>query len=97
MAESKFIRCSWGTFPVKYFFTNSIHANQTESQVPENQDLSADSVKNEIENILKNNTTGKKLSDQKIADMLEEKGIKIARRTVAKYRSSLNIASSYER
>lgn len=97
MAESKFIRCSWGTFPVKYFFTNSIHSNQTESQVPENQDLSADSVKNEIENILKNNTTGKKLSDQKIADMLEEKGIKIARRTVAKYRSSLNIASSYER
>ncbi|MDA3832571.1 MAG: hypothetical protein PF495_04165, partial [Spirochaetales bacterium] len=40
---------------------------------------------------------GKRLSDQKIADMLKKRGITIARRTVAKYRSELNIDSSFHR
>lgn len=81
MADSKFIRCDWGTFPVKYFFSAAV-----------------DNLRLEIEKILNAQKPGdKKLSDQKIADMLAEKGINIARRTVSKYRAQLNIASSYER
>ena len=81
MADSKYIRCDWGTFPVKYFFSAAV-----------------DNVKIEIENILKAQKPGeKRLSDQKIADMLSEKGIEIARRTVSKYRSQMDIGSSYER
>ncbi len=107
MAESKFLRCEWGTFPVKYFFTKALASTkqkltegteekkESESTV---ENISTDSVKIEIEKILKAQKPGeKKLSDQKIADILAEKGIKIARRTVSKYRIQLNIASSYER
>ena len=47
--------------------------------------------------IIKENTGKKALSDQKIADALEKEGIKIARRTVAKYRSEMALDSSRER
>jgi len=50
-----------------------------------------------MQEIIEGHTGGKPLSDQKIADLLAEKGIKIARRTVSKYRLSLNIDSSYVR
>ena len=39
----------------------------------------------------------KKLSDQKLSDMLAERGIKVARRTIAKYRSQIGVKSSYDR
>ena len=106
MAESKFLRCEWGTFPVKYFFSKALVSTKPKTNkknekkeietVAEN--ISTDNVKIEIEKILKAQKPGeKKLSDQKIADILAGKGIKIARRTVSKYRAQLNIASSYER
>lgn len=107
MAESKFLRCEWGTFPIKYFFTKALASTKQKSKEETEEkkevesaaeNISTDSVKIEIEKILKAQKPGeKKLSDQKIADILAEKGIKIARRTVSKYRTQLNIASSYER
>ena len=60
--------------------------------------LSKEAVKAQIKELLEEHKNDKKSpSDQKISDMLAEKGIKIARRTVAKYRAELNISSSYER
>ena len=60
--------------------------------------VSTDTVRHEIEEILKNQKPGeKRLSDQKIADILKSKGYEIARRTVSKYRTQLNISSSYNR
>ena len=50
-----------------------------------------------VREIIGNNTTGKALSDQKISDMLAQKGISCARRTVNKYRKELDIDSSYIR
>ena len=103
IAESKFLRCEWGTFPIKYFFTKALASTKTKNEENEEtksvaENISTDSVKIEIEKLLKTQKPGeKKLSDQKIADILAEKGIKIARRTVSKYRTQLNIASSYER
>ena len=68
------------------------------SQTTENAPLSKESVKYEIAQILEEHKNDKKaLSDQKISDILAEKGIKVARRTVAKYRGELNINSSYGR
>ncbi len=106
MALSKFIQCEWGLFPVKYFFTNalSVLAKEIlpEIQPSQNENSSGDfvskeNVKFEIQKILQEHSGEKSLSDQKIADMLSERGIKIARRTVAKYRAQLDIKSSYGR
>lgn len=101
IADSKFLHCEWGTFPLKYFFTTAIHKKITMDDVSAGDtrtEVSTDTVMLEIEKILSSQKPGeKRLSDQKIADMLSEKGYQIARRTVAKYRSRLNIASSYSR
>ncbi len=100
MANSKYIQCDWGLFPVKYFFSNSIDmsfVSKNSSDVNKNS-KSKESVKFEIAEILKEHAGDKKrLSDQKISDILLERHIKIARRTVAKYRNELNIASSFDR
>ena len=60
--------------------------------------ITKENVVEEIKKILKEHQSdGKKLSDQKISDLLAARGIKVARRTVAKYRGQLNIDSSYTR
>lgn len=111
LADSKFIRCSWGTFPIKYFFTSAIAKKsvpvfaKTEEELSQKtfaqtQDgmVSSNTIKIEIQKILDSQKPGeKRLSDQKIADLLAAKGFQVARRTVAKYRSQLNINSSYNR
>lgn len=92
-ASSKYVRTAWGTFPLSYFFSSW---GSTTTSTAEN--TSSTVIKLEIKKILEEHKNdNKKLSDQKIADILEERGIKIARRTVAKYRDSLNISSSYDR
>ncbi|MBR1721202.1 MAG: RNA polymerase factor sigma-54 [Treponema sp.] len=107
MASSKYLACEWGIFPISYFFTNAV-GTAKESDLsqkggespssPENASLSKEAVKYEIAEILEEHKNDKKaLSDQKISDLLAEKGIKVARRTVEKYRGELNINSSYER
>lgn len=79
MANSKYIECEWGLFDIKYFFVNAV-----------SEDVSKDRILQEIGKIMEEHKgDGKKLSDQKISDILKERGITIARRTVAKYRSSL--------
>ncbi len=79
MANSKYIECEWGLFDVKYFFVNAV-----------SKDVSKDKILLEIKAILEEHKNDKKkLSDQKISDILQERGITVARRTVAKYRSSL--------
>lgn len=101
MANSKFLQCKWGLFELKYFFTNAVNTENTSTLMATINDspaASKEAVKFEINAILQEHKNDKKaLSDQKISDLLAEKGIKIARRTVAKYRSELNVNSSYER
>ena len=89
MSNSKYIQCDWGLFNIKYFFTNA--ASTKDGSV------SRDNVLHHLKEIIENNSEGKKLSDQKLAEALEKRGIKIARRTVAKYRNLLNVESSYNR
>ncbi len=94
IANGKYVQCDWGIFEIKDFFSNAVN-----EQAGENTIDSKDSIKHQIAQLLQENekTGGKKLSDAKLASLLESKGISIARRTVAKYRSELNIESSFDR
>ena len=72
---------------MKYFFTSGI-------QTASGEGMSNTSVKDMIADIFRNEEHSKPLSDQEVVMMLAQKGIVIARRTVAKYRSELNILPS---
>lgn len=88
LAQTKHIATDWGVLPVKSLFSMSAGAN----------DASRVSVRQQVKEIIDTWQGPKKLSDQKIADILKEKyGITIARRTVAKYRAELSIGSSFDR
>jgi RNA polymerase sigma-54 factor len=85
--SGKYMQTPQGIFEMKYFFTAGI-------QTANGDGLSNTSVKDMISDIFKNEDPGKPLSDQEVVRMLKEKGIVIARRTVAKYRTELNILPS---
>ena len=89
LAQSKWVDTDWGLFQLKYFFTQGVNSSQ-----PGEQTISRNVVKDMIKEIIQEKGA---LSDQKISDLLLEKGVKCARRTVGKYRAELNIDSSYER
>jgi len=76
-----------GVFEMKYFFTSGI-------QTASGEGMSNTSVKDMIAEMFSGENPNKPLSDQEVVKMLAEKGIVIARRTVAKYRSELNILPS---
>lgn len=86
----KYIATPHGVFELKFFFS---HGVRTES----GEDLSNNSVKNAIGELIKSELKTKPLSDDKLAKMLDKQGIKVARRTVAKYREALGILPSHLR
>nr|AGS52860.1 RNA polymerase sigma-54 factor RpoN [uncultured bacterium contig00011] len=90
IANGKYMQTEWGIYKIRHFFTNSISgAGSSGSR------YSKESVKEIIREII---TAEKRLlSDQDICDQLSQKGIALARRTVAKYRNELDMGSSYAR
>jgi RNA polymerase sigma-54 factor len=85
--SGKYMDTPQGIFEMKYFFTAGI-------QTASGNGMSNTSVKEMIAEIFKKEDPTKPLSDQEVVKMLKEKGIVIARRTVAKYRTELNILPS---
>ena len=85
--SGKYIQTPQGVFELKYFFTAGL-------QTVTGDDVSNTSVKDMITEIFKNEDAAKPLADQEVVKMLADKGITIARRTVAKYRTELNILPS---
>ena len=85
--SNKYIDTPQGLFEMKYFFTSGI-------QTANGNGVSNTSVKDMVAEMFAKENPGKPLSDQEIVKMLSEKGIVIARRTVAKYRAELNILPS---
>lgn len=81
ISNGKYLNSIWGTFSIKYFFSKEIKST--------NGGLGSRAVKEIIKRIIENSQT--KLSDEKIRLILKSEGIEIARRTVAKYRQSMNI------
>ncbi len=88
--SGKYMATPQGVFEMKYFFTSGYQTATGES-------LSNTSVKGAILDLLKHENGSAPLSDQEIVEILTERGIPIARRTVAKYRSELNILPSHMR
>ena len=90
VTTNKYMHTPRGVFEFKYFFSSHLSSASGEDQ-------SSTSVRAKIRKLIGAENPAKPLSDSKIANMLAEEGIKVARRTVAKYRESMNIASSSER
>lgn len=91
VTSNKFIQTPRGLFELKYFFTASINA------VNGGEGYSAEAVRHRIKGLIENETLKEVLSDDRIVEILNEAGIDIARRTVAKYREAMHIPSSVQR
>ncbi len=90
VTTNKYMHTPRGVFEFKYFFSSHVSSDSGEDQ-------SSTSVRAKIRRLIGAENAAKPLSDSKIANLLADDGIKVARRTVAKYRESMNIASSSER
>lgn len=84
VANSKFVQTEFGTYRLKFFFSESLSTDSGE-------EVSTREVKKILSNLIEGEDKKHPLSDERLTEMLQEKGYNIARRTVAKYREQLNI------
>ena len=84
VANSKYIQTHFGIFPLKFFFSEGL---QTDS----GEEVSTREIKRILQDCIDNEKKRKPLTDERLTEILQEKGYQIARRTVAKYREQLNI------
>ncbi|MEO6916211.1 MAG: RNA polymerase factor sigma-54, partial [Chitinophagaceae bacterium] len=84
VANSKFVQTEFGTYRLKFFFSESLSTDSGE-------EVSTREVKKILSNMVEAESKKKPLSDERLTELLQEKGYNIARRTVAKYREQLNI------
>jgi len=84
VANSKFVQTEFGTYRLKFFFSESLSTDSGE-------EVSTREVKKILSDLIETEDKKHPLSDERLTDLLQEKGYNIARRTVAKYREQLNI------
>lgn len=84
VSNSKYVQTNFGIYPLKYFFSESMKND-------EGEDISSREIKAILKECIENEDKRKPLTDDKLAELLKEKGYVIARRTVAKYREQLDI------
>ena len=84
VANSKFVQTEFGTYRLKFFFSESL---QTDS----GEEVSTREVKKILSDLIEGESKKHPLSDERLTELLQEKGYNIARRTVAKYREQLNV------
>jgi len=84
VSNSKYVQTNFGVYPLKYFFSESMQNDAGE-------EISSREVKAILRDCIENEDSKKPLTDDKLAEILKEKGYIIARRTVAKYREQMNI------
>ena len=84
VANSKFVQTEFGTYRLKFFFSESLTTDTGE-------EVSTREVKKILSDLIEFENKKKPLSDERLTELLQEKGYNIARRTVAKYREQLNI------
>jgi RNA polymerase sigma-54 factor len=90
VTTQKYMHTPRGIFELKYFFSSHVDTDG-------GGECSSTAIRAIIKKLVAAENTRKPLSDSKIADLLAAQGIKVARRTIAKYRESLSIAPSNER
>jgi RNA polymerase sigma-54 factor len=84
VCSSKYVQCPRGVFELKFFFSSGL-------ETEDGEDVSARTAKDIIRRLIEEEDKRDPLSDQRIAELLHERGLRIARRTVAKYREQLGI------
>jgi RNA polymerase sigma-54 factor len=84
VASSKTVQTDFGVYPLKYFFSEGIATDSGE-------EVSSREVKQIIKELIEQEDKSKPYSDDKLEELLNQKGYNIARRTVAKYREQMNI------
>ena len=90
VTTQKYMHTPRGVFELKYFFSSHVGTSS-------GGECSSTAIRAMIKKLVSQEDPRKPLSDNKIADLLQEEGIEVARRTIAKYRESLNIPSSSDR
>ncbi len=90
VVANKFMTTPWGVFPLKYFFHRSLTGDFGE-------EISSLKIKEKIRKLVENEDKSRPLSDIEIGEILAKNNLKIARRTVAKYRKQLKIPPSHIR
>lgn len=90
ITTQKYMHTPRGTFEFKYFFSSHV-------MTTDGDEASATAIRARIRRLIAAEDPANPLSDNRIAELLREEGIDVARRTVAKYREAMNIASSTER
>ncbi|KFN90707.1 RNA polymerase sigma-54 factor [Tetragenococcus muriaticus PMC-11-5] len=87
--NGKYLETDFGVFELKSFFSKKIGA--------ETNDCSSNDAKHLLQELVNQEDKSKPLSDQKLTELMKEKGVNISRRTVAKYRDALTIPGSTKR
>jgi RNA polymerase sigma-54 factor len=90
VTTNKYVHTPQGIFELKYFFNTGIKSDDGDS-------IASETIKNKISHLVKDEDAKKPLSDEKIVKILEKDNIKIARRTVTKYREIMGILPSNKR
>ncbi|MCA1771294.1 MAG: RNA polymerase factor sigma-54 [Halomonas sp.] len=90
VTTQKFIHTPRGIFELKYFFSSQISGQDGDSH-------SSTAIRARLKKLIQEEPPGKPLSDSRLVTLLEDAGIHVARRTVAKYREGMGIPSSSER
>jgi len=89
VTSNKYVQCPQGLLSFRFFFSNAVSSDDG--------DISSSTVKDMIKKIISEEDSQKPLNDKKIVEILKEKGINVARRTAAKYREEMKIASHIKR
>lgn len=84
VSNSKYVETEFGTFPLKYFFSDKI-------VTADGDEHSTIAIRKALQDIIESEDRSKPYSDEKLASILKDKGFPVARRTVAKYREMLGI------
>ena len=83
--KDKYLQCSWGIFPMNYFFVTAL------AKKGGGESASSDAAKSLLKEIIENENHEKPYSDRILAEKMTERGVKISRRTVTKYREAMGI------
>ena len=89
--QGKYAETPWGIFPVKYFFNEAVAASDEDDGVAQSAAMEA------LRSVVEGENPQKPLSDQAITEILNQQGLNVARRTVAKYRERMGIPPGRER
>ena len=87
VSQSKYVQTPWGIFPLKHLFSGRYNIGDGTS-------ISTTVIKKALQEVIASEDKKKPLSDDKLTEIMKEKGYPIARRTVAKYREQMNIPSA---